>query len=549
MMTGVFELKNLRVEIIKDGIPIVQDISLSIQPGEVHALIGESGSGKTTIALAALHHYRPGLRHAGGQALFQGRDLGALSATELRKIRGNEICYVAQSAAAAFNPSLRIGRQVTETAREHDQMNSAAAYERAQLLYREMDLPEPDSIGTRFPHEVSGGQLQRLMAAMAMVSGPKLIVFDEPTTALDVTTQLSVLMSFKKLIKSQGAAAIYVSHDLAVVAQIADSVTVLRNGQIMEQAAMQTLLDAPQHPYSRDLLKAGLPQLSAGAVDLSAVSKPVLSLRGVTAGYGGRKADGMPVTPILHDINLDLPEKTVLGIIGESGSGKSTLAKVVSGLLPQARGEVALDGKTLPPRLENRPLDLAREVQLIFQHADTALNPHQTIRQILERPVQRFFGLSKSERAERVVELMEDVSLPVDMLDRKPGALSGGQKQRINLARALAASPKVLLCDEVTSALDSVVRDSIIDLIRDLRDRKGLSILFITHDISTVSRLADHLVVMNQGRVVEQGPTSEILQNPAEAYTRLLLNSVPKAEQGWLDQAYAFAENQRQAAP
>lgn len=548
-MTAVFELKNLSVETTKDGIPIVQDISLSIKPGEVHALIGESGSGKTTIALAALHHYRPGLRQAGGQALFQGRDLGALSATELRKIRGNEICYVAQSAAAAFNPSLRIGRQVTETAREHDQMTGASARERAQLLYREMDLPEPDSIGTRFPHEVSGGQLQRLMAAMAMVSGPKLIVFDEPTTALDVTTQLSVLMSFKKLIKSQGAAAIYVSHDLAVVAQIADSVTVLRNGQIMEQAVMQTLLDAPQHPYSRDLLKAGLPQLSAGAGDLPSAAKPVLSLRRVTAGYDGRKADGMPVTPILHDINLDLPEKTVLGVIGESGSGKSTLAKVVSGLLPQAQGEVTLDGKTLPPRLETRPLDLAREMQLIFQHADTALNPHQTIRQILERPVQRFFGLSKAERGARVAELMEDVSLPLDMLDRKPGALSGGQKQRINLARALAASPKVLLCDEVTSALDSVVRDSIIDLIRDLRDRKGLSILFITHDISTVSRLADHLVVMNQGRIVEQGPTSEILKNPAEGYTRLLLNSVPKAEQGWLDQAYAFAENQRQAAP
>lgn len=549
-MNTVFELENLSVEVRGRDQEVVSNISLEIEPGEVHALIGESGSGKTTIALSALHYFRAGLMRAEGQIRLGGEDLNTKSAEALRRLRGNRVSYVAQSAAAAFNPARRINDQIAEVAREHGGLSEADALARARTFFAEMDLPDPENIGHRYPHEVSGGQLQRVMAAMAMVPTPDLIVFDEPTTALDVTTQLSVLVAFKKLIRSHRTAAIFVSHDLAVVAQIADSVTVLQNGRMVEQQTMRGLLDEPREAYSKQLLKAGLPDLEVPdkAMDQAHEPAPVLSLEGVTAGYGAIGSDGLPAYPVLREITLHIPRGEVVGVIGESGSGKSTLAKVISGLLPQAVGNVSVEKKRLNASLTRRSLDSAREIQLVSQYADTALNPQHSIRKILQRPLIRFGLAQHGDIEDRLLEMMERVALSPDLLSRRPEALSGGQKQRVNLARALLAQPKVILCDEVTSALDAIVRDNIIGLVRDLRDQFGLSILFITHDISTVSKLADRVVVMHNGRLVEQGPCAHVLGSPQKPYTQKLLTSVPRAEAGWLEKAHAKIRAQNQKA-
>lgn len=543
MTDFVLDIRDLRLEVegaAEGAKPIVQNINLTVRPGEVHALIGESGSGKTTIALSALGHIRPGLVRTSGEVLLNGTDLFSLPPNELRDVRGNRVSYVAQSAAASFNPSLRIGDQVTEPTREHQIMAQSQARADALDLYKELRIPTPENISRRFPHEVSGGQLQRLMAAMAMISKPDLIIFDEPTTALDVTTQVSVLMAFRALIKQHRTAALYVTHDLAVVSQIADRVTVLLNGEVQEQNTMSNLIDTPQHEYSRILMQAGTPADSFDQADTSAraTKAPILDVRNITAGYGPIGRDGRPLAPVLQDVSLSLERGQVLGVIGESGSGKSTMAKAISGLLPTALGEVRLEGTVLPARVEDRPKDLVRRIQIVSQSADTALNPSHSIEKILGRPVDYFMGLKGEAKRARVAELLRMVSLPESLADRRPSELSGGQKQRINLARALAAEPNVILCDEVTSALDSIVRNSIVELIGELRERLNVAIVFISHDVSTVSKIADTVAVMNMGRIVEAGPTGKVLTAPEHAYTRLLMNSVPKVEIGWLEGAY-----------
>lgn len=543
MTDFVLDIRDLRLEVegaAEGAKPIVQNINLTVRPGEVHALIGESGSGKTTIALSALGHIRPGLVRTSGEVLLNGTDLFSLPPNELRDVRGNRVSYVAQSAAASFNPSLRIGDQVTEPTREHQIMAQSQARADALDLYKELRIPTPENISRRFPHEVSGGQLQRLMAAMAMISKPDLIIFDEPTTALDVTTQVSVLMAFRALIKQHRTAALYVTHDLAVVSQIADRVTVLLNGEVQEQNTMSNLIDTPQHEYSRILMQAGTPADSFDQADTSAraTKAPILDVRNITAGYGPIGRDGRPLAPVLQDVSLSLERGQVLGVIGESGSGKSTMAKAISGLLPTALGEVRLEGTVLPARVEDRPKDLVRRIQIVSQSADTALNPSHSIEKILGRPVEYFMGLKGEAKRARVAELLRMVSLPESLADRRPSELSGGQKQRINLARALAAEPNVILCDEVTSALDSIVRNSIVELIGELRERLNVAIVFISHDVSTVSKIADTVAVMNMGRIVEAGPTGKVLTAPEHAYTRLLMNSVPKVEIGWLEGAY-----------
>lgn len=543
MIQPVIDIRNLRIEAEEATLgsaPIVRDINLTVMPGEVHALIGESGSGKTTVALTALGHVRPGLKVVSGEARLNGKDLFSMKGDVLRGLRGTQVSYVAQSAAASFNPSIRIGDQVIEPAVEHGLMSHDAACMRAMKLYEELRIPVPGIVSRRFPHEVSGGQLQRLMAAMAMVPAPELIVFDEPTTALDVTTQLSVLMSFRSLIRQHQTAAVYVAHDLAVVAQIADRATVLLNGEIKEEGPISRLIRSPKAAYTRALMEAAdqkvAPAAEAANADLPSGS--VLKVRHVDAGYGGRRADGSPRIPVLHDVSLSLKKRSILGLIGESGSGKSTIAQVIAGLLPAARGEVSIDGHAVAPRIENRSKDFVRRIQIVSQNADTALNPSQTVERILGRPLVFFHGLKGRAMSARVEELLDLVSLPPEMAQRRPHELSGGQKQRINLARALAAAPDIILCDEVTSALDTIVRNSIVDLIGELRLRLNVSIVFISHDISTVARVTDQVAVMFKGRIVESGDTTKVLSEPQHAYTRLLLSSVPKLEPGWLDEAY-----------
>jgi peptide/nickel transport system ATP-binding protein len=508
----LFEVKDLRISARNDEgveIPIVKGVSFDVNKGEVVALIGESGSGKTTISLASLAYTKPGLEFSGGQALLNGEDVLTMAPLRQREIRGANVAYLAQSAAATFNPAITIGEQVTESAVLHGVLSQEEATKRAEVLYHALELPDPHRIGYRYPHQVSGGQLQRLMAAMALCGKPDLMVLDEPTTALDVTTQIEVLKAFKKVIKEENAAAIYVTHDLAVVAQVADYIVVLYSGEVMEQGTVDQIINNPSHAYTKRLMAAVRPTPTAGmGTDVGAEHDrdiPAIEVKKMTAGYGGI-VDGEPVA------SVKVENGHVVGVIGESGCGKSTLARVMAGLLPPARGDIVLEGKKLEGALNDRKLEELQKIQFVFQMADTALNPKQVIGDIIGRPLEFYHGIK-----------------------RYPMELSGGQKQRINMARSLAANPEVMLCDEVTSALDSIVGANVIKLLTALRDKTGVSFVFISHDLSTVGSFADEIVVLYAGRVVEQGPTDEVLSPPYHPYTRLLISSVPELRIGWLE--------------
>ncbi len=540
-MSELFEIDNLQIQARKeDGtpIPIVKGVSFNVKAGQVVALIGESGSGKSTISLATMAYCRPGLEFPGGEVRLHGKDVLSMDPQDQRALRGNNVAYLAQSAAATFNPAITIGEQVTEAAVLHGTLTQKEADRRAVALYHALELPEPDRLGRRYPHQVSGGQLQRLMAAMALVSGPDRLVLDEPTTALDVTTQIEVLKAFKKVIQEEGSAAIYVTHDLAVVAQVADHIVVLYSGEIQEQGPTEQIITNPKHPYTKRLMAAVKPKPTAGLgtalADTHARDVANIEVKNMTAGYGGI-VNGKPVITILRDINVAVKNSHVVGVIGESGCGKSTLARVMAGLLPAASGEVILDGKKLAPDLKNRSSEELQKVQFVYQMADTALNPRQLVGDILGRPIQFYRGIKGKARREKVAELLRLVELPVEFESRYPSELSGGQKQRVNLARALAADPEIMLCDEVTSALDSIVSSNVISLLKKLRDQTGVTFIFISHDLSTVASFADEIVVLYAGRVVEQGPVDEVLSPPYHPYTRLLISSVPELRVGWLE--------------
>lgn len=537
----LFEVKDLRISAIdEDGveIPIVKGVSFDIHKGEVVALIGESGAGKTTIALAALAYTKPGLHFMGGEAILNGENLLTMAPLRQREIRGANVAYLAQSAAATFNPAITIGEQVTESAVLHGVLSQEEATRRAVELYHALELPDADRIGFRYPHQVSGGQLQRLMAAMALCGKPDLMVLDEPTTALDVTTQIEVLKAFKKVIREQNSAAIYVTHDLAVVAQIADHIVVLYNGEVMEQGSVDQIINNPTHAYTKRLIDAVRPKPVAGmGVAITGDHHREvdnLQVHNLTAGYGGIE-NGEPKITVLRDINVSVKNGHVVGVIGESGCGKSTLARVMAGMLPPARGDIILDGEKLAGDLQDRELSELQKIQFVFQMADTALNPRQVIGDILGRPLEFYHGLKGKEKYAKVAEILEMVELPAEFASRYPGELSGGQKQRINMARSLAADPEVMLCDEVISALDSIVGANVIKLLTNLRDKTGVSFVFISHDLSTVASFADEIVVLYAGRVVEQGPTDEVLEPPFHPYTRLLISSVPEMRIGWLE--------------
>jgi peptide/nickel transport system ATP-binding protein len=539
-MANLVEVRDLHVEAKSDSgriVEIIRGVSFDIAEGEILALIGESGSGKTTIALTLMGYTRPGCRIARGSVKLAGDDMAKLSERKRAEKRGTQVSYVPQSAAASFNPAYTIMDQVIEITKIHGLMPADEARKNATELFRALALPNPETIGDRYPHQVSGGQLQRLSAAMALIGGPSLVIFDEPTTALDVTTQIEVLRAFKSVMRKGGIGGVYVSHDLAVVAQIADRIAVLRHGEVQEVGATKDLLENPQHPYTRELLQAFKP--SSHASPKSAVAepdKPLLVVQGVVAGYGAvDKGTGNPAIVAVKDVSFELPRGRNLGIIGESGCGKSTLARVISGILPAAHGAIDFEGKRLAPDLRQRSRDELRELQIVFQFADTALNPDKSIEDILERPLSFYHGMEGKQRKTRVGELLDMVRLPSNLRYRRPGELSGGQKQRINLARALAANPKLILCDEVTSALDTVVAAAIIDLLKELQRELSLSYLFISHDLSTVRAICDEVAVMYKGEKIEQLSPDLMGSEAGHPYSRLLFSSVPKLEAGWLD--------------
>ncbi|MBB2699936.1 UNVERIFIED_ORG: peptide/nickel transport system ATP-binding protein [Rhizobium esperanzae] len=530
-MPELLSVRNLKIEATSyppgeppKRVTIVEGVSFDLKKGKVLGLIGESGAGKSTIGLSALAYGRGGAEITGGEVRLDGTDILALGKNGVRKIRGARVCYVAQSAAAAFNPAHRLGDQVIEASLKHGLMTREEARKRALYLFRVLGLPNPETFGERFAHQVSGGQLQRAMTAMALCSNPELIVFDEPTTALDVTTQIDVLAAIKHAIEETHTAALYITHDLAVVAQISDDIMVLRHGKQVEYGSVQQIIEAPREDYTRALVNVR----QAYREEAADQSTALLKVENVSAEY----SNGFKV---LHGVSLHVPKGQTLAVVGESGSGKSSLARAITGLLPPSSGRIVFGGNPLVPDLKNRQNDDLRRIQLIYQMADTAMNPRQTVRDIIGRPLTFYYGLRGAEKTARVKELLDQIEMGNGFIDRYPAELSGGQKQRVAIARALAAKPELILCDEPTSALDPLVAEGILKLLLRLQQEEQLSYIFITHDIAIVRAIADSVAVMHRGKLVRFGPKSTALSPPFDDYTDLLLKSVPEMEIGWLE--------------
>jgi peptide/nickel transport system ATP-binding protein len=522
---ALLQIRGLRIEGESDEKwhEIVKGLDLTLHRGEVLGVIGESGAGKSTLGLAAMGYARPGCRITAGSIMFDGKDLAKLGEPEKRHLWGKRLAYVAQSAAASFNPAHRLIDQYSETPIWHGVMNGDEARRNAVDLYRRLRLPNPETIGSRYPHQVSGGQLQRAMTAMSMSCRPDLIIFDEPTTALDVTTQIEVLAAIKDVVHQFNTAAIYITHDLAVVAQMADRIMVLRYGELVEEAPTRKMLSQPEQDYTKSLWAVrSLQKAEEAGPDL------LLRVNSVDASYGGR-------VKVLENVTAFVPRGRTVAVVGESGSGKSTLARVITGLLPPQTGDIVFDGQVLPRSFKDRPRELLRRLQMIYQMPDTALNPRRRVHDIIGRALEHHLGLKGGAKDKRTIELLEMVELDQRFLDRLPSEVSGGQKQRICIARALAANPELIICDEVTSALDQIVAEGILKLLLRLQKELKVSYLYITHDLATVKAIADEIVIMHRGRVVRSGPKTQVLTPPFDSYTDQLLSSVPEMDPDWLD--------------
>ncbi|KQR30082.1 ABC transporter [Rhizobium sp. Leaf155] len=521
----VLQIRGLKVA-APNGAILVDGIDLDLSRGEVKGLIGESGAGKSTIGLAAMGYGRNGCRIVDGEIVVDGISLMKIGRAGREAVRGARIAYVAQSAAAAFNPAMKIGDQIIEGPLYHGIMNRQEAQAWMLELLEALQLPDFRNFGNRYPHQVSGGQLQRAMVAMAMSCRPDILVLDEPTTALDVTTQIEVLALLRNLIQRYKTAALYITHDLAVVAQVADSITVLRHGKRVEEGSAEQILEHPQEDYTKRLVSERETSMAGQGLHHES-GEVLLDVRDVTAHYGRKK--------VLDNVHLTLRRGETLAIVGESGSGKSTLARVIAGLPPHSSGVISLAGHRLADSYKKRSREELRRIQLVYQLPDVALNPRQTVGDIIGRPMSFYFNMKDDQRASEVGRLLDLVGLPRDFAERLPKALSGGQKQRVCIARALAARPDLIICDEVTSALDPLVAEEILRLLRSLQDELSVSYLFITHDLGVVRRLADRTMVMQHGVIVETGITADVFAPPYKPYTEQLITSVPELRRDWLD--------------
>lgn len=534
-MSTLLRVENLQISAIAEAdqkampIVLVDDISFDLERGKVIGLIGESGAGKSTIGLATMAYGRGGCKITGGKIFLHDEDILQFPMSKVRKQRGARVAYVSQSAAASFNPAYPLGTQIIESCLEHDLMSRSEASAYALELYRKLGLPDPDNFGKRYPHQVSGGQLQRAMTVMALCSKPDLIIFDEPTTALDVTTQIDVLATIKQAITETGTSAIYITHDLAVVAQIADDIMVLRHGKRVEYGSTDQIINHPEQDYTRRLVSIRSSEKPEASTE---GQTPILTVENIDAAYTQGKK-------ILSGVSVELYAGQTLSVVGESGSGKSTLARVITGLLPPTQGQVSFQGEVLPAALKQRTKEQLRQLQMIYQMADVAMNPRWTIENIIGRPLEFYFGIKGAELKKQVLELLEQIELDTSFMDRYPAELSGGQKQRVCIARALAAKPSLIICDEVTSALDPLIAEDILQLLMRLQREHQMAYLFITHDLATVKAISDSIAVMYQGELVRFDSKSQVLTPPFDDYTDLLLSSVPEMKLGWLEQVLA----------
>ncbi|HYC82187.1 MAG TPA: ABC transporter ATP-binding protein [Solirubrobacterales bacterium] len=594
-MSLVAEVEGLRVEVAASGAEIVDQASFEVGEGEVVGLVGESGSGKTTTALALLGDARRGTRLAAGKVLVAGHDMRALSARQLRDVRGKVVSYVPQDPTVALNPGLRIDRQLGEVLDEHTDEAAARRRERIAQVLEEVRLPADRQFLRRYPHQLSGGQQQRVCIAMAFLLQPKLIVMDEPTTGLDVSTQAHVLRIIREMCQRHRASAVYVSHDLAVVASLAQRVVVMYAGRLVERGPAEAIFRQPAHPYTRKLIEA-IPDLgekttlnsipgkvpapgerpsgcvfadrcdfaiercrevvpdyrrlgsqdvlciraeelgreqrrpAPGRVPAATATAPaaaLLAVEDVAASYGERR--------VLSGVSLELHAGECIALVGESGSGKTTLSRTVAGLHGEWSGEIKVDGTPVGTTVAERPKELCRRMQYVFQSPFNSLNPRRSVGDAVRAPLQQFFGLRGRAADERVAATLERVSLPAATMDRYPDELSGGERQRVAIARALAAEPEILICDEVTSALDTSVQAAIISLLQDLQASERLGILFVTHNIALVRTIAERVLVLSAGTVVEAGTTPAVLDMPRHPYTRSLIDDTPDLFRG--DQA------------
>ena len=512
----------------------VEGASLSVNAGEIVCVVGESGSGKSMLAKAVMRLLPGrGIAVTDGSISLTGTNLLALDAPDMRALRGAGIAMVFQEPMTALNPLIRIGDQIAEVLEEHTDLDRTARRKRVLEILDDVHLPDPPAIARAYPHQLSGGQRQRAMIAMALILEPKLIIADEPTTALDVTTQAQILKLIAEIQQTHGTAVLFITHDFGVVAEIADHVAVMQFGKIVETGTRDQVLSAPQHPYTRDLI-AAVPGLAAKSANEAAQDEPLLRASGLSKTFrsgGGLLGVGAREVHAVRDASLTLGRGETLGIIGESGSGKSTLARLLIRLIEADWGEVLIEGEDFLKLSPAALHDARRRIQMIFQDPFASLNPRHRVSQIIAQGM-RVQGWSKAKAQARVAELLAVVGLDTAAGDRYPHEFSGGQRQRIGIARALAIEPEILIADEVVSALDVSIQSQVLDLLKDIQKRFGLSIIFITHDLCVAAQMCDRIMVMHRGTIVEMGPAADVLKAPQEDYTRKLLASVPG--RGWL---------------